>query len=223
MFAVVFALASAVVTMGMHLPGVLLQEVGRQQQIRAQESRRVSNYRRAVDQSGESVDRYNLGTALLADGRHGDARQMLRQSLTGGTPDVVERAYYNFGISAALDGRVSLVEPPDRRAALEEARDALRELLRRQPGDDDARWNLEVVESWLVTEPGSGEQQRGGRSNSPRGGDGESSAGGTGEMPMMSPEQAARLLDRAGDAETAVRERLSGRDRADQSGVEKNW
>jgi hypothetical protein len=40
---------------------------------------------------------------------------------------------------------------------------------------------------------------------------------------MLSPEEAAALLDEAGDAEASIRDRVMGRNRFKEPVVEKNW
>jgi hypothetical protein len=42
-------------------------------------------------------------------------------------------------------------------------------------------------------------------------------------MQMLSPEQAAALLEQAGEAEAALRDRVMGRNRFQEPVVEKNW
>lgn len=79
---------------------------------------------------------YNRGLALHQAGRHEEARQALQRAIEldrGGDGTLTARAHYNLGnVAAALK---------DRAGALK----AYREALKRDPGDELARHNLEVV------------------------------------------------------------------------------
>ena len=189
------------------------------------ESEVVARYRERAAGSDRPLDHYNYGTALLNDGQVSDARIPLQQSIGSEREEVRESAFYNLGLSSALDGRFAQSDPSARRAALQSAREAFRAVLRARPGDEDARWNLELVERWLEEEGESGgEDQQSGEGQSPQGsGAGAASAAGSGELQMLSPEEAAALLDRAGDAEAAIRDRVMGRNRFQDPVVERNW
>ena len=185
----------------------------------------LERYRAAAEGSDDPIDFYNLGTALLLDGRVAEAREPLQRSL-GSEREIVQRsAHYNFGLSAGLEGRFFSNDPSERRQALYAARDAFREVLRASPEDEDARWNLEVVERWLEEEEQSGgEGSQGGQGQSQGGaGAGGAPSGGQGQEEMLSPEDAAALLDQAGEAEASIRDRVMGRNRFREPVVEKNW
>ncbi|WP_420634859.1 hypothetical protein [Candidatus Palauibacter sp.] len=191
----------------------------------APESELVARYRERAATSDRPIDQYNFGTALLNDGQLGEAQVPLQQSIGSERDEVRESAFYNFGLSTALDGRFAQSDPSARRAALQSAREAFRSVLRTRADDEDARWNLELVERWLEEEgeSGGGEQQSG-EGESPQGsGAGAAAAAGSGELQMLSPEEAAALLEQAGDAEAAIRDRVMGRNRFQDPVVERNW
>lgn len=192
---------------------------------RGAESETVIRYRERASSSDRAIDHYNYGTALLHDGQVGEAQAPLELSIASERDEVRESAFYNLGLSSALDGRFAQSDPSARRAALQSAREAFREVLRRRADDEDARWNLELVERWLEEEGESGgDEQQGGEGQSPQGaGAGAAAAAGSGEMEMLSPEEAAALLEQAGDAEAAIRDRVMGRNRFQDPVVERNW
>lgn len=189
------------------------------------ESEALARYRSAAESSTRPIDHYNLGTALLNEGMTSDAQAPLQQSLASERETVRLSGFYNLGLSTALDGRFAQDDPSARRQALQSAREAFRQVLRTTPDDEDARWNLEIVELWLEEEQESGgDGQESGQGESPQGsGAGAAPAGGSGEMQMLSPEQAAALLEEAGEAEASIRDRVMGRNRFQDPVVEKNW
>ena len=189
------------------------------------ESESAARYRERAASSGRAIDFYNYGTVLLSDGHVADARAPLRQSTESERERVRESAFYNLGLSAALEGQLARDDQSARRDALLAAREAFRQLLRARPADDDARWNLELVERWLAEERESGgDGQQSGEGESPQGGgSGAAPAASAGESRMMSPEEAAALLDLAGEAEASIRDRVMGRNRFQDPVVEKNW
>lgn len=190
----------------------------------AQESETVRRYREVAEKRNRPIDHYNLGTALLREGQVGEAQYPLQESLGSERTAVREQGYYNYGLSAALDGRSAESDPNARQTGLEAAREAFRQVLRDRPDHEDARWNLELIELWLEEEETGGRGDAGGQGDSPQGsGSGAAQAGGAGDMQMLSPEQAAALLEQAGEAEAALRDRVMGRNRFQEPVVEKNW
>lgn len=189
------------------------------------ESETVARYRQAAESSDRPIDHYNLGTALLLEGKVTEAQAPLQQSLRAEENAVRESGHYNYGLSTAFDGRFAQQDPTARKSALVAARQAFREVLRSRPDDADARWNLELVERWLEEESQSGgDGSQGGQSDSQGGaGAGGAPAGGQGEQQMLSPEEAAALLDQAGEAEASIRDRVMGRNRFKEPVVERNW
>lgn len=190
-----------------------------------QESEALARYRAAAESSDRPIDFYNFGTALLNEGMVAEAQAPLLDALSSEREQVRQSSFYNLGLSSALDGRFAQTDPQTRRVALQAARDAFRQVLRDRVDDEDARWNLELVERWLEEEQeNDGEGQAGGQGDSPQGsGAGAAPAGGSGEQQMLSPEQAAALLDQAGDAEASIRDRVMGRNRFQDPVVERNW
>ena len=188
------------------------------------ESETVERYRKVAENRDRPIDYYNLGTALLSDGQVGEAQYPLQESLDSERPSVRENGYYNYGLSAALEGRSAQSDPNARRVGLKAAREAFRQVLRDRPENEDARWNLELIELWLEEEEAGGKGDAGGQGDSPQGsGSGAAQAGGASDTQMLSPEQAAALLEQAGEAEAALRDRIMGRNRFQEPVVEKNW
>ncbi len=185
----------------------------------------LARYRAAAERSDAPLDQYNLGTALLLDGQVSEAQRPLQEALRAEQEVVRWSGFYNYGLSTALDGRFGQREAEERRGALQAAREAFREVLRQRPEDEDARWNLELVEHWLEEEEQSGGQgSAGGEADSPGGaGAGAAPSGGGADDRLLSPEEAAALLDQAGQAEASIRDRVMGRNRFRDPAVEKNW
>ncbi len=190
------------------------------------DSELLERYRRQAEEDDRPIDHYNLGTALLLEGRPAEAVEELREALASDREAVRLSGQYNYGLSAALTGKLIEDDPQARKSSLIAARQAFRDVLRSVPEDEEARWNLELVERWLEEE----EQQQGGDGS--EGGQGQSQggagaggapAGDQGEDRMLSPEEAAALLDQAGDAEASIRDRVMGRNRFKDPVVEKNW
>jgi hypothetical protein len=88
-------------------------------------------------------------------------------------------------------------------------------VLREDPGAEDARWNLEVVDRWLKRLGGAG----GGGDGGGNGGDGDG-----GDAPReMTPEEVQRLLDAAASEERRVQEERFQRSRSRDPVAERNW
>jgi len=191
----------------------------------AAESATLTRYRSAAADSERPIDQYNFGTALLQEGQIAEAQSPLQASLRSERESVRASGYYNYGLGTALDGRLVQNDATGRRTALTAAREAFRQVLRGNADDEDARWNLELVERWIEEEQeAGGSGSEGGEGESPQGtGGGGAPSGGSGQDQMLSPEQAAALLDQAGDAEAAIRDRVMGRNRFREPVVEKNW
>lgn len=201
----------------------------------------LERYRRAAEDSEDPLDHYNFGTALLRAGRPDEGRAALERSISSDVERLSRFGRYNYGLASAVAGRrlqegggasgrtAPRGEEPgeDVRERLLAARDAFREVLRDDPGDADARWNLELVERWLEEErQRSGEGSGQGPAGAGQGGAGAgSSAGGAseGSEAALGREEAEALLRAAGDAEAAIRERLMGQDRFRDPVVERNW
>jgi hypothetical protein len=154
-----------------------------------------------------------------------EAREALRRAAPAENGTVERFARYNHGLASAEAGRRDPDRPDERRERLLEARDAFRAVLRRVPDDEDARWNLELVERWL-RQQGSGGGSGSGAGGGPSSGEGSAlpQGGDQAGAPLeLGPEEAAALLDAAGEAESSVRDRLLGRARLRDPVVERNW
>lgn len=181
-----------------------------------------------------------FGAALLHSGDWQGAVPPLRQALDSRDPEIREDAAYDLALAWAVAGSPGapapargtrdddadrpdaseLDDPGTPRDRLLRARDGFRAVLRADPGSEDARWNLELVERWLENEEGgesSGEGEGGGE-----GAGGQESGGGEGGAPMT-PEEAQRLLEAAADQEREVQARRLERNRDRDPSLEKNW
>lgn len=76
---------------------------------------------------------FDRGDALLAEGRHAEAAEAFRRAAGAAPPALASRALQNLGSALTAAG--------DREGALR----ALEGALVADPGNDDARWNLEVL------------------------------------------------------------------------------
>lgn len=186
----------------------------------------VARYAAAAEDSERPRDWYNYGTALLRDGRWNESRAPLRRAAEAEGEEVGRWGHYNLGLAAALAGREGGGEAEAGRERLLAAREAFREVLRRDPGDADARWNLELVERWLRESQQGAGGSAGGPSRAPSGGGGSGTPQGgaaSGQPVELGPEEAAALLEAAGQAESAVRDRLLGQVRLRDPVVTRNW
>ena len=105
----------------------------------------VEAYQRVV-RSGKATPQvhYNLGTALLALGRHEEAEREFQQALRGVDPELRQRAFYNLGNRFLTDAR-SQSDLAAQEQLLDAAIEAYRRSLRVAPSDADAKWNLELA------------------------------------------------------------------------------
>ncbi|MFQ5690214.1 MAG: hypothetical protein ACE5HQ_08070 [Gemmatimonadota bacterium] len=205
---------------------ILAQEPGASPAGRG-ESETAERYRKKAEKSNRPEDWYNYGTALLREGRLAEAREPLRQASEAKKPQVEWFGQYNYGLARARTGHSDREPPRARREELLAARDAFREVLREAPTDEDARWNLELVDRWLEQPPQSGGGgSNGGGSSPPSGGAGSGESAGDaqgGERRRLTPEEASAMLERAGRAESAIRNRILGRRRFRDPVVDRNW
>jgi Ca-activated chloride channel homolog len=103
-------------------------------------------YQRVVDSGKASPQvHYNLGTALLALGRYADADSHFQRALQGVEPELRERAFYNLGNRFLQDARSEQGDIRQQGELLDAAIEAYRRTLRIDPGDVDAKWNLELA------------------------------------------------------------------------------
>jgi len=122
----------------------------------------VEAYRAALRDGNESPTlHYNLGTALLRLGKLDEAEQHLRAALASIDPEQRERTLYNLG-NRYLEEGLGAGDPEQRRRLLDAAVDAYRDALRLDPGDLDAKWNLELAlrEQQQQPPPQQGGQQQ---------------------------------------------------------------
>lgn len=182
---------------------------------------RVEEYRRRAASEDDSRRWYDLGAILLLAGDWEGAIEPLERVVTGPESDVTESASYNLGVAQGVGGRPSESPGPAaeataaaRRAGLLRAREAFRRVLRDDPGAEDARWNLEVVDHWL--------EQLGGDGGGGGGNGGEGGEGGDARR-EMTPEEVQRLLDAAASEERRVQEERFQRSRSRDPVAERNW
>lgn len=105
----------------------------------------VAVYEKAIAGGNNAPElHYNLGTALLKLGRYQDAEQHLRLALRELRSDVRQRAYYNLG-NRYLEQARKGADAQTSTQLLDGAVEAYKQALRLQPGDMDAKWNLELA------------------------------------------------------------------------------
>lgn len=144
----------------------------------------VEAYRAALQDGNDSPTlHYNLGTALLRLGRHDEAEQHLRAALASVDPEQRERTLYNLGNRYLEEGTIA-DDPEQRRQLLDAAAAAYRDALRLDPGDHDAKWNLELAlreqERQPPPEQGGQQQQQQdqqGQNDDPQGGNDQQPGG----------------------------------------------
>lgn len=189
--------------------------------------------------SGDSsaVVHYNLGTALLRLDRHDEARPHLEAAARiGGRAGLSARAEYNVGGADLAPVAADRVPKEQRRERLLRAIDRYRRALLRDPGDADAKWNLELAHR-LLREPSGGGGGGGGddeeENEQPRGGGGEGPPSPASPQPRpgqasqgadqpMTRERAERILAGAESREQAVQRQQLRRDQSKVHGV-RDW
>ncbi len=198
--------------------------------------------RSRAEDDGSSSDWLALGAVLLHAGDWEGATPPLRRALETSEPGVREDATYDLALAHAVSGhpesqtrnsasrpsgtgRASEVDAEDGatpRDRLVRARDGFRAVLRENPGAEDARWNLELVERWLESDDASGGGSGDGGGGGGQAAGGPQSGGETGNAPMT-PEEAQRLLDAAAGQEREVQARRLERNQSRDPRLEKNW
>ena len=182
---------------------------------------RLEALRREATGSDDPRSWYDLGAALLLAGDwEGSLEPLQRVVASAGSGATVEAASYNLGVAQGVAGRPTGSAAADgasaevRRAALLRARDAFRRVLRLDSAADDARWNLEVVESWLseLGDGGGGDGGQGGGEQGP-----------AGEPREMTPEEVQRLLEAAASEERRVQQERFQDSRNRDPAAERNW
>lgn len=176
----------------------------------------AAEYRRALARGEASPAlHYNLGTALLRQGRHEEAREHFVHATREGEPRVRQHAYYNLG-NSYLEPAFAAPPSAERTDALRRAIVAYRGALLLDPDDFDAKWNLELAERLIARQAGGG----GGGADEPAGGGGADAerdararpdpspapAAGPGGEAGMSREEAERVLRAASEREQALQQ-----------------
>jgi Ca-activated chloride channel family protein len=114
-----------------------------------------------VRQQGGADARYNSGNALYRLHHYADAAKTWRDAMGGAREDLKQHAFYNMGnafVRAAEDANALS-------GYLERAVDAYEEALRLDPGDEDAKWNLELALQRRGDVGQEGSRGRGGRAD----------------------------------------------------------
>jgi len=200
----------------------------------------LARLRAKAEADGEARDWLALGAALLHTGDWEGATNPLRHALESADPGPRTDAEYDLALAYAVSADPEFRDRnggpnPEQRTAdgeadedggtlrdrLIRARDGFRAVLRENPGAEDARWNLELVDRWLDQEE-SGGDAGGGEEG---GGDAEAGpqSGGDGGGTPMTAEEAQRLLDAAANQEREVQSRRRERNQGRDPRLEKNW
>jgi len=190
----------------------------------------LSRLRARAEADGGSTDWLALGAALLQSGDWEGATPPLRQALETSEPEGRADATYDLALAHAVSGhpesparagRAGAEEEGTPRDRLVRARDGFRAVLRENPGAEDARWNLELVQRWLDSDDSGGGSGDGGGGGGQAAG-GPQSGGEAGNAPMT-PEEARRLLEAAAGQEREVQSRRLERNQGRDPRLEKNW
>lgn len=204
---------------------------------------RAGDYRRAAEAYGRALAdgdssaavRYNLGTALLRLGRLDEARPHLeaaaRARATRGP--IPFRAAFNAGSAELAPVAAGRVPDEERVPRLARAIGHYRRALLLQPGDADAKWNLELAQRLLDRERGGGANDDQGERSQPQGGGGgeqpspaapqpQPSPSASGDDRPMTPEQAERILAGAEQREQQVQREQLKKDQETLHGV-RDW
>ena len=172
--------------------------------------------------SASARARYNLGTALLLAQRYSEAREQLLRATSAVDSLIRQHASYNVGNTDLEPVHAGAVKV-GREESLRRAIEAYKQALLTDPGDADAKWNLELARRLLSTPPesppppespdagggGGGGGEGGGGGSDPQAGrqdPREQPAGGGGSHPELSPEAAERLLASAQEREAGIQE-----------------
>ncbi len=166
----------------------------------------LREYRRAqAADPGAPAPVFNAGVALYQLGEYERAAAELRSVLTTADPALRARAWYNLGNAYVRLGR------------LLDARAAYREALLLDPGDRDAKFNLELVNRALLEQPTAAQPPSQGAPPGQPAGEDAADAGDAGEASPGSPsgERASGEGEpqAGGDADRALEEALAGIER----------
>lgn len=146
---------------------------------------------------------FNLGTAALALGDTAMTTEALGRAAGSLDPDLRFRALYNAGLLAL---RLAASDSANRERHLADARERYREALLLRPGDEAAKWNLELAIR---------RSRGGGGGEQPQQGGGGGAGGAEAEPPPQAREsgltraQAEQVLNSIADEERQVRQGLA--------------
>jgi Ca-activated chloride channel family protein len=118
-------------------------------------------YQAVLRQQGGPELRYNAGNALYRLKQYTEASKSWREAMPGGSDMLRQEAFYNMGnafVRASEDANALS-------GYLERALDAYEEALRLNPGDQDAKWNLEIALQKRGDPGQEGSRGRGGRAD----------------------------------------------------------
>lgn len=167
-----------------------------------------------AEEPGDGDALYNLGTILLLQGRHDEARPHLEAARSGDLEEPRADAPYNLG-NTDLEPAFTDSLLPDRDTRLRRAIEAYKRTLLADPDDDDAKWNLELARRLLERDsppPDAGGGGGGGGEGPPQPGETRPSPlpdGGAGPQPDVDETEAESLLRAARERELEVqRDRL---------------
>jgi len=203
----------------------------------------VEAYRAALADGTDTPQlRYNLGTALVRLGQYEEGERHLSAALSAIDPDLRQRTFYNLGNRYLEEAR----RAPDaeaRGALLERAITAYQQALRLEPGDAEAKWNLELAlreeeqqQQQQRSDPqaGGGQQQQRDDTDPTQGGDssgssaesepdpGEDRRGRPRPSGEMTREQAERILSAAEQDERELYRQQLRRGQRERP-VERDW
>lgn len=197
--------------------------------------RAAEAYGRALAAGDSSATvRYNLGTTLLRLGRHDEARPHLEAAARlRGRADLPVRAEYNAGNADLAPVVANQVPKEQRRERLLRSIAHYRRALLMNPGDADAKWNLELAQRLLREEAGGGGGDEEKEDEQPQGGGGEAPPSPASPQPNpgqasqgagrpMTREQAERILAGAEAREQEIQRQQLKKDQARMHGV-RDW
>jgi tetratricopeptide (TPR) repeat protein len=167
--------------------------------------RAAEAYGRALSEGDSSATvRYNLGTTLLRLNRHDEARPHLEAAARlRARAGLAARAAYNAGNADLAPVAGNKVPKEQKRERLLRAIGHYRRALLMNPGDADAKWNLELAQRLLRQQAGGGGGEDEKENEQPQGGEGQAPP--SPANPQPSPGQASEGADQPMTRERAER------------------